>query len=220
MAAATEMTETPVIFQQFSVGGEKNFGYFIADEQACVAALVDPSYVPEIFLAIAGEINARVQYVFNTHSHEDHTNGNEAIQKKTGAKVVGFDVKGRGAVSVEDGAELTLGAVKVKVIHTPGHTPDSICLVIDGYLLTGDTLYVGKVGGTAQAEDGLRLYDSLRKLMHLPDESEVYPGHDFGLRSSATLRNEKDNNPFLYTRNINEFMLLRQYWAKKETPHV
>jgi hydroxyacylglutathione hydrolase len=209
-----------VIFQQISTGGMKNFGYYICDEQAQVAAFVDPSFMPEKFLVMAGEMNAKVQYVFNTHGHEDHTNGNEAIQKKTGAKVVGFNVKGRGTIRVEDGAELALGGVTIRVIHTPGHTEDSICLRVGDCLLTGDTLFVGKVGSSPLTDDARQLFNTLHNLMKLPDASEIYPGHDFGLRPFSTLRNEKDNNPFLNTASFNEFVLLKRYWAQKETPHI
>jgi len=205
-----------MIFQQISVGGNKNFAYYICDDLKREAAFVDPSFSPEKLLVIADEMGVRVKYVINTHSHEDHTNGNQKVVKETKAKIVGYGVKGRNTIAVKDGDELEIGGAKLRILYTPGHTDDSICILADHNLVTGDTLFVGRVGSTRTKDDALKQYQSLQRLMEeLPDDTDIFPGHDFGVRPLSTLRYEKDNNPFLNTKDFNEFVFLKRYWAKK-----
>jgi hydroxyacylglutathione hydrolase len=117
-------------------------------------------------------------------------------------------------VAVDDGDVIRVGNVPIKVIHTPGHTPDSICLLVDDkLLLTGDTLFVGECGRTDLPGGNPRsMYDSLfNKLLKLGDEVEVYPGHDYGPRPSSTIGEEKRSNYTLQPRSLAEFIeFLRQ----------
>jgi glyoxylase-like metal-dependent hydrolase (beta-lactamase superfamily II) len=111
-------------------------------------------------------------------------------------------------IEVDDNSLIQVGEVKIKVIHTPGHTPDSICLLIDNKLLTGDTLFVGECGRTdLPGGNAKELYYSLfGKLMKLDDEVEVYPGHDYGVHPYSTIGLEKKTNYVLKKRTLEEFI--------------
>jgi glyoxylase-like metal-dependent hydrolase (beta-lactamase superfamily II) len=112
-------------------------------------------------------------------------------------------------VAVDDGDIIRLGNVPIKVIHTPGHTPDSICLLVDNKkLLTGDTLFVGECGRIDMAGGNSRnMYDSLfNKLLRLNDAVEVYPGHDYGSKPCSTIGEERRSNYTLQPRSLAEFI--------------
>lgn len=126
-----------------------------------------------------------------------------------GAKVVAHQLAAINQdISVADGDVVRVGKLDIRVIHTPGHSPDSICLLVDGKLLTGDTLFVGECGRTdlagGSAED---MYHSLfDKLMKLDDNIEVYPGHDYGKTKHSTISVERKTNYTLAKRTLDEFV--------------
>jgi glyoxylase-like metal-dependent hydrolase (beta-lactamase superfamily II) len=112
-------------------------------------------------------------------------------------------------LAVEDGDVLTVGKIQIKVIYTPGHTVDSICLLVDKKkLLTGDTLFVGECGRTDFGGGSSKsMYNSLfNKLMKLDDEVEVYPGHDYGAKPSSTIGEERKSNYTLQPRSLGDFI--------------
>ncbi len=201
-----------MIFEQIHIGGDRNFAYLVGDEKSQLAAIIDPGLDPEKCLQQAGKYGLHVTYVINTHTHYDHSQGNDYLVRKTGARVVGY-VLPEPALGVQDGDELTLGSLTLKAIHTPGHTPDSICILVENKLITGDTLFVGKVGGTGFGKDARQEYESLhRKLMSLPDDVEIYPGHDYGVASTSTIGNEKKTNPFILQTSFEAFLELKKNW--------
>jgi len=198
-----------MIFRQVPVGTFQNFSYIIGDEKTKSAALVDPAWEVDNLLAQCEELGLKVTRVINTHSHHDHVEGNEAVAKRTGAKVVMHEKSPvRKDIAVKDGDAIEVGSLTVKVIHTPGHCPDHICLLVDGKLLTGDTLFVGECGRTDLAGGNSGdLYDSLvKKILPLDDSIEVYPGHDYGDRPSSTIGDERKNNYTLKPRTREEFI--------------
>lgn len=176
-----------------------NFAYLIGDSGTRLAAVVDPSGEDEKILNLIREKELKIVYVIITHSHPDHTGGILEIAAKTGARIVAHRTSRiEHDVPVDDGSILSIGNLKVKVIHTPGHSPDSICLLVDGKLLTGDTLFVEGVGRTDIPGGNVReLYESLSRLIELGDDTEIYPGHDYADKSSSTIGREKRVNPFL-----------------------
>ncbi|PIU59170.1 Zn-dependent hydrolase, partial [Candidatus Bathyarchaeota archaeon CG07_land_8_20_14_0_80_47_9] len=111
-------------------------------------------------------------------------------------------------VGVVDGDIVKVGTIGIRVLHTPGHSPDSICLLCDNKLLAGDTLFVGECGRTDMPGGNTRdMYDSLfDKLMKLDDKVEVYPGHDYGSKPSSTIGEERKTNYTLEKRTLEEFM--------------
>ncbi|HVP26511.1 MAG TPA: MBL fold metallo-hydrolase [Candidatus Bathyarchaeia archaeon] len=195
-------------FKQIKHRGD-NFSYIIADETTKEAAVVDPSFNADVITQFLKEQKFIAKYVINTHYHGDHTAGNEDIKSEFGAKIVAHKLsKGEIDISVAEGDVIKVGKVVIKVIHTPGHTPDSICLLVDGKLLTGDTLFVGECGRTdLQGGSTEEMYKSLfLKLAILDDSIEVYPGHDYGSRPHSTIGLEKRTNYTLEKRSLEEFV--------------
>jgi len=199
-----------MMFKQISVGPMDNFAYLIGDELTGEAIVVDCAWDIDKILKIAAREKLRIQYIINTHSHFDHTQGNLTMVKYTGAKVVAHvDSTIHKDISVKDGDILRVGGLKTSVLHTPGHSPDGICLLVGNKLLTGDTLFVGECGRTdLPGSSPEAMYHSLfEKLMKLPDDVEIYPGHNYGRKLSSTIGYEKNNNYVLKPRSLKEFIL-------------
>jgi glyoxylase-like metal-dependent hydrolase (beta-lactamase superfamily II) len=123
---------------------------------------------------------------------------------------------------VKDNEELAVGGVKLRFLHTPGHIPDHICVLAGTKLLTGDVLFVGKVGGTGEkfaGSDPKQQWESLQRLTKLDALIEVWPGHDYGVRKYSTIGNELASNPFLLCKTLEEFLYLKDHWAEYKRAH-
>lgn len=193
-----------MLLQQVKANGDQNFAYLIADEQSREAAIVDPSYVAKDLFHILQQQHLFLKYLINTHSHHDHTDGNVYILEHTKAILVTANPANHG-LSVTDGDELTLGNLTLKIIATPGHTADSICILADGKLFTGDTLFVGDVGITRSREDALLEFNSIKKILSLPDVTAIYPGHDYGAIPVSTIAYEKQHSICIQNVMQNDF---------------
>lgn len=211
------------IFEQIRTGGDRNFGYLVGDVQSKAAALIDPSYNPEVLVERAKEQRLNVQYIINTHGHGDHTNGNNTAQELTGAKVAAYhDSFINCEIPLQDNQNLALGELQLKILYTPGHCSDHIVIYIPTYkvAITGDHLFVGKIGGTGTEETSRQQYEGLQRLFNeLPEETTIWPGHDFGCRPSSTLALEKVSNPFIMVQSLDEFLSLKGTWASYKTQH-
>ena len=198
-----------MFFRQVQRHGD-NFSYIIADDTTREAAVVDPSFNAAEIIRVLKTEGLKLKYVINTHGHSDHTAGNEELLSMFPAKTVAHKLSRINAdVAVDDGDDVRVGNVAIRVIHTPGHTPDSICLLVDNRkLLTGDTLFVGECGRTDMPGGNSRsMYDSLfNKLLKLDDDVEVYPGHDYGSRPFSTIGEERRSNYVLQPRSLAEFI--------------
>jgi glyoxylase-like metal-dependent hydrolase (beta-lactamase superfamily II) len=217
-----------VFVKQFRTGGDRNFGYLIADESSRQAVVIDPSYSPQEIVQFADERGYTIEYVFCTHNHFDHTNGNAVVAELTGKQALLYgDTEPKTGTQVMDNAQFPLGQLTVTVLHTPGHTPDAICLYVDSAaggrecaVFTGDTLFVGKVGGTDLGPGAEAEYHSLHdKLLQLPDETRVYPGHDVGVQPVSTVAHERATNPFLLQPDLAAFVHLKENWAAYKKEH-
>ncbi len=191
-----------------------NFSYIIADKSTREAAVVDSSYNADEIRRVLEAEKFTLKYISSTHGHSDHTAGNSELQSGFGGQIVAHRLSKIGAdVKVDDGDVLKVGAVEIKVLYTPGHTVDGICLLVDGEkLLTGDTLFVGECGRTDLPGGNPRsLYASLfGKLLKLNDAVQVYPGHDYGLHPSSTIGEERRSNYVLQPRSVEEFVEFMQ----------
>ena len=195
--------------EQLKVGLLDNFVYVIWSDNHPDCAVIDPGTDCS---RILGEINDRgltLCYIINTHSHFDHIGCNEPLRSRTGASIVAHSVSSSlRQISVKDGDVLEMGDLKMRFIHTPGHSPDSMCVFVDNCLFTGDTLFVGDCGRVdLPGGDPEALHRSFfEKILPLDDSIIVYPGHDYGEKKTSTVGRERRNNYTLKPRKLEEFI--------------
>lgn len=200
----------PLLVRRADTGGDRNFGYLVGDTDSGRAALVDPSPDPGGILDDLSRLEMKTDYIFVTHGHTDHTAGCRLASERTGAPILGFG----------DGTIFPLGSLEIRLLHTPGHTADSICLLAGDALFSGDTLFVGKVGGTDLGSEARAQYDSLQRvLLALPDATQVLPGHDYGTSPESTIGRERATNPFLLQPDVDAFIDLKRNWAAYKREH-
>jgi glyoxylase-like metal-dependent hydrolase (beta-lactamase superfamily II) len=211
------------IFEQVRTGGDRNFGYLLGDRVAGVAVVVDPSPDPLPVLDRAQAQGLKVVLILNTHGHSDHTAGNAAAKALTGAEVAG----GPGHPGpldrlLNDGERIAFGEYSLKVWQVPGHSPDHLAFLVEGMDagITGDLLFVGKVGGTNSEPDSRLEWRSLQRLLvEWPAPTTLWPGHDYGARPSSTLDWEHRTNPFLLCGDVAAFLELKAGWAGFKARH-
>jgi len=196
---------------QIAAGEMANFSYLIYCPTTRRGVGVDPSFAPELLLEKVRELDLTLELLINTHGHHDHCAGNGEVLAATGARLAGHPLDVPGAdLALKEGSRILLGEGVIEVLHTPGHTPGSITLHPPGALLTGDTLFVTRVGrADLPGSDVEALYRSLRRLASLPPETRVYPGHDYGPIPSSTIGYEMVHNPYLQCADLPSFIRLR-----------
>lgn len=205
-----------MIFKCIPVGSIEANCYIIGCPETRLAVVVDSGDEGRRILSHVQKHGLRVLYIINTHGHLDHIGANGAVKEATGAQILihsgdapmltdpalnfskfmGHPIAGPPADRlVQDGDVLQVGTLRLNVIHTPGHTPGGICLLIGDHLITGDTLFAGSIGRTDfPGGSHETLIESIKeKLLILPDETRVYPGHG----PESTIGEEREGNPFL-----------------------
>lgn len=211
------------IFEQIRTGGDRNLGYLVGDREAGRGALVDPSFDPERMVGRARAQGLEVEWILNTHGHADHTNGNARARDLTGAAVAAHAAATpRPDRALEDGDSLRVGSLTLRVLHVPGHADDHLLVHLreQRVALTGDLLFVGKIGGTGTEAAARAEHRSLERVLEaLPDETTVWPGHDFGCRPASTIALEKATNPFLRCEDFRAFLKLKREWAAFKEEH-
>jgi glyoxylase-like metal-dependent hydrolase (beta-lactamase superfamily II) len=211
------------IFEQVRTGGDRNFGYLLGDREAGEGILVDPSYDPEGLVARAKAQGLRITAILNTHGHSDHSNGNAAAKALTGARVAGGPGHpGPVDRELQDGERIPFGQYTLRAWHVPGHCPDHLAFLTEPMAagITGDLLFVGKVGGTGNATDARQEWESLQRLLReWPAHATLWPGHDYGARPSSTLAWERAANPFLLCPDVDAFIQLKAEWPAFKARH-
>jgi len=194
---------------QIQVGNMQNFTYIVEDDDTSEAILIDPSWDLIELEMIIKRNNLKIKYIVNTHHHFDHTQGNEAMAESTKAPIIQHEFSElKHDITVKDGDFIEFGNSKLKVLHTPGHSQDSICLIGDGKIFSGDTLFVGNCGRIdlpgGSAKD---LYHSLFDVLHsLDDNLVLYSGHNYGNSEISTIGEEKTTNPVMQKRTEQQFL--------------
>ncbi|RJQ67072.1 MAG: MBL fold metallo-hydrolase [Desulfobacteraceae bacterium] len=188
-----------MIIKQLAIGYMDNFSYIVGCAKTRKALVIDPGAEVEQILSAAQDEKLTIETIVNTHGHSDHTAGNGSLKAATGARIIihsrDADAYPAADLFLNDESKLQAGELIFDVFHTPGHTPGGICLYARGNLFTGDTLFVGDSGRT-DLPGGHRptLGASIRRLMQLPDETVVWPGHNYGPMPSSTIGWEKRHN--------------------------
>jgi len=173
--------------------------YLVADPTSKVAAIIDPvrEHV-DGYLDLMQQKGLTLAYTIETHTHADHLSGSSRLKEITGAKMLMHEGSPAPCVDrmLQDGDVIALGAVKMQVMATPGHTSDGVCLALPGRVLTGDTLLIGGCGRTdLPTGDSSAMHGSLKRLMELPDDTLVFPAHDYKGRRATTIGRERAQNP-------------------------
>jgi hydroxyacylglutathione hydrolase len=223
-----------VLFRQLVDDDLGCASYLIGDEAAGEAVVVDPAYAVEPYLEEAARSGVRIVRVLETHTHADHLSGHGRFALEDGVPVsvhplaepkFPFD-------AIEDGDEVTVGDVTIRVLHTPGHRPEHCCFLADGHLLTGDSLLIGDAArpdlAVEATEGAAALYDSLQRLAELPEETEVDPGHVAGSlcatgissARSSTIGMERLSNRALGFGDADEFVAAHATTSAPRPPTV
>ncbi len=214
-------------FLQLHLGGDRNFCYVLADPASHEAAVFDPGHDPDTLARVCGKRGLNVTRILLTHGHGDHVGGVARLVDFTDARVhAGAGERVSGALSLVDGDVLAVGALRVEALSTPGHTADHFCFLCEDILVTGDLLFCGKVGGTGSYFPGSsaeKEWESLHRLLALPDNVRVFPGHDYyggeGAMATSTIGHERLHNPFLLCDDFAAFVHLKSHWAEYKKDH-
>ena len=216
------MGET-IYLKQMELGPMQNFIYLVGDPATRQCVVVDPAWEIETIVQTAAAADMTIIGALITHTHQDHVGGHlfglnipgvEELLEKVKAKVYVHKaerefLKGFGSdlVKVDNNDTLQVGRLGLTFLHTPGHTPGSQCFLVDGRLISGDTLFIGSCGRTdLPGSDPSEMYYSLtQRLYKLPDETVLFPGHNYG-GASSTLGDEKRGNPFMRFPSLGEFL--------------
>lgn len=206
----TKNEQQDYLFEQFQVP-RGCLGYVVADLETRLATIVDPELeMVEPMIDYVFEHNLRPAYIIDTHTHADHISGAQDLKSKTVARLVMHEKAPSNAVDirVEDGDRLHLGELPLKFLHTPGHAKDLVSILLPGRILTADALLIGSCGRTDLLNgNATRQYHTLYYIYgSLPDNLEVYPGHDYKGRSHSILGEEKKNNPKMLFDSEEEFV--------------
>ena len=200
-----------MIFKQIFDSKSSTYTYLIASSKGREALIIDPvlENIDE-YIKLLNELDLKLLKVIDTHIHADHVTGASKLKDKTQCTTIMGNHTPADAVEmkVKDQEIIKLDHLKIKALYTPGHTSDSFSFLMDNYLFSGDTLLINGTGRTDfQNGDSKDAYDSLfNKILKLPDEILLYPGHDYNGQKVSTIGKEKKFNPRLQVKNVDEYI--------------
>lgn len=221
------MTTAPIYLRQLEIGPMQNYVYLVGDPETREAAVVDAAWEIDAIIEAAMTDGYTITKALVTHFHPDHLGGRFMGMSVTGATELvdrlkikayinkqesGFvgrvsDLAPSDVVAVDAGDTIQIGKIPLTFVHTPGHTPGSQCFLVDGNLISGDTLFIGSCGRTdLPGSDPAQLYESLNTLRKLPDETVLYPGHNYADRPTSTMGQEKRRNLFMRFESLEDFL--------------
>lgn len=223
-----------IALTQLQLGPMENFVYVVADPLTREAVVIDAAWEIDRIVEMVQREDLKLKAALITHFHPDHLGGNimnqhipgaaELLQRnfpikvhvhKTEAdyvrKIAGLSASD--LIRTDENSEIRLGAHTMRLLHTPGHTPGSQCFLIDGRLISGDTLFIGSCGRVdLPGSDPAQLYDSLvNKLKRLPENTILYPGHNYAPQLTSTIGDEKRHNIYMRFERLEDFLGLMGY---------
>ncbi|HXG14725.1 MAG TPA: MBL fold metallo-hydrolase [Calidithermus sp.] len=223
----TAVGEPGIYLKQMELGPMQNFVYLVGDPATRECVVVDPAWDIDRIVDTAETDGLRIVGALVTHTHQDHVGGSladwglpgripgvEDLLARVPARVYVHKAEreflrgfGSDLVKVDNHDTLQVGRLTITFLHTPGHTPGSQCFLVDGRLISGDTLFIGSCGRTdLPGSDPTEMYYSLtQRLAALPDDTVLLPGHNYG-GPSSTLGREKRQNPFLRFSSLGDFL--------------
>ena len=221
-----------VYLRQLEIGPMQNYVYLVGDPETREAAVVDAAWEIDAIIDAAARDGYTITKALITHFHPDHLGGRFMGMSVTGAaelvgklpikayinkREAGFvnrvsDLSASDVVPVDAGDTIQIGKVPLTFVHTPGHTPGSQCFLVDGNLISGDTLFIGSCGRTdLPGSDPAELYASLETLKQLPDDTVLYPGHNYAPENTSTIAKEKKTNVFMRFERLEDFLQMMGY---------
>ncbi|HTL71056.1 MAG TPA: MBL fold metallo-hydrolase [Candidatus Eisenbacteria bacterium] len=211
-------TDSGLYLQQMEIGPMENFVYLVGSKATREVFVVDPAWQVDTILRKAKEDDLKIVGALVSHYHFDHTNGIEELLASVDCPIYVnkkdepyMGVSPSQLKTVDAGFKVKAGDVEIELVHTPGHTPGSQCFHVRGYLLSGDTLFIGACGRTdlpgGNAED---LYYSLTQKLKIFDDSTIlFPGHNYAERTTTSMGDEKRTNPYLLCDSLQNFLKFR-----------
>ena len=217
-------------FKQIEMGPMQNFVYLIGSMETRKVAVVDAAWEIDEIIRLAAQDGMEITHAFVTHTHPDHVGGRFAgveiegvteLLSKCKAKVVVHKAEAEflkalspsDVIKAESGDKIDVGGLEIQLLHTPGHTPGSQCFLVDNRIVSGDTLFIGACGRVdLPGSNPEQMYYSLtQKLMALPDDTILFPGHNYAAQSQATLGEQKKTNPYLRFTSLKQFLAAMGY---------
>jgi len=208
----------------------QNFVYLIGSAETRKVAVVDAAWEIERILRIAAADDMEITHAFVTHTHPDHVGGRFAgveiegvteLLGKCKAKVVVHKAEAEflkslspsDIIKAESGDKIDVGGLEIQLLHTPGHTPGSQCFLVDNRIVSGDTLFIGACGRVdLPGSNPEQMYYSLtQKLMALPDDTVLFPGHNYSATQTSTMGEQKKTNPYLRFTSLKQFLASMGY---------
>jgi hydroxyacylglutathione hydrolase len=220
---------TNLYFKQIEIGPMQNFVYLIGSAETRKVAVVDAAWDINRIVQLAAKDDVEITHAFVTHTHPDHVGGRfagvhiegvEQLLGKCKAKVVVHKAEAEflkavssEIVKADSGDKIDVGGVEIELLHTPGHTPGSQCFLVDNRLVSGDTLFIGSCGRVdLPGSDPQQMYYSLtQKLMSLPDNTVLFPGHNYSTKNTSSIGEEKETNPYLQFQSLKQFLAAMGY---------
>jgi hydroxyacylglutathione hydrolase len=212
-------------FKQIEMGPMQNFVYLIGSMESRKIAVVDAAWEIDEILRLTAQDDMEITHAFVTHTHPDHVGGRFAgveiegvteLLGKCKAKVVVHkaeveSLKGLSpsdVIKAESGDKIDVGGLDIQLLHTPGHTPGSQCFLVDNRIVSGDTLFIGSCGRVdLPGSNPEQMYYSLtQKLMALPDDTILFPGHNYSDTPTSTIGKQKQSNPYFQFHSLKQFL--------------